>query len=546
MTETKRHWAFLLLPAFAAVATLGVAACGSSDEGASDDGPAAEAASDGSLLPGSTSLTTAPPDGPIPAVQEIDVDPDDPMNDDPIPEGATRIRYAYGPIEVTSGANNIVFSEDAVPRPDVPGYIVRISPNLRQADGTTIPSDQVMFHHGVWLNTSREDPTASLPERIFAAGEEKTIATMPAGYGYDYDPEDEWILNYMLHNLTAATEELWITYDLDLIPADAPQAEGMATARPIWMDVQNGSAYPVFDVLLGSGEGGTYTYPDQAAPDDDGRQKAEWTVDRDSVILFGAGHLHAGGTSVDLFVRRGDREVQLVNSRAEYYDPNGPVSWDLAMTATPDDFRVAVQAGDVLRISTTYDSERAAWYESMGIMVLSMADAGTGPDEGVDPFETAPSLDGEVTHGHLEENSNHGGEPTELPDVTELPDGAIATEVDIDGFGYSDGDLESYPSDVPTVRAGEEIRFENLEAEANENGIWHTVTSCEAPCNRSTGIGYPLADGRFAFDSGQLGDAGEPTAGRVTWTTPTDLEPGTYTYFCRIHPGMRGAFRVVE
>jgi plastocyanin len=30
----------------------------------------------------------------------------------------------------------------------------------------------------------------------------------------------------------------------------------------------------------------------------------------------------------------------------------------------------------------------------------------------------------------------------------------------------------------------------------------------------------------------------------VTWKTPRDLGPGTYTYFCRVHPFMRGAFRV--
>ena len=48
----------------------------------------------------------------------------------------------------------------------------------------------------------------------------------------------------------------------------------------------------------------------------------------------------------------------------------------------------------------------------------------------------------------------------------------------------------------------------------------------------------------MVFDSGELGDAGPPTAGRVTWETPGDLDDGTYTYFCRIHPFMRGAFRV--
>ena len=61
---------------------------------------------------------------------------------------------------------------------------------------------------------------------------------------------------------------------------------------------------------------------------------------------------------------------------------------------------------------------------------------------------------------------------------------------------------------------------------------------------RSTGIAYPLADADIAFDSGELGVTGPPTAGRLTWSTPTDLPDGTYTYFCRIHPFMRGAFRV--
>ena len=46
------------------------------------------------------------------------------------------------------------------------------------------------------------------------------------------------------------------------------------------------------------------------------------------------------------------------------------------------------------------------------------------------------------------------------------------------------------------------------------------------------------------FDSGELGVAGPPTAGRVDWSLPTDIPTGTYTYFCRIHPSMRGAFRV--
>ena len=33
-------------------------------------------------------------------------------------------------------------------------------------------------------------------------------------------------------------------------------------------------------------------------------------------------------------------------------------------------------------------------------------------------------------------------------------------------------------------------------------------------------------------------------ANRVSWSTPSNLKAGTYTYFCRVHPFMRGAFRV--
>ena len=72
---------------------------------------------------------------------------------------------------------------------------------------------------------------------------------------------------------------------------------------------------------------------------------------------------------------------------------------------------------------------------------------------------------------------------------------------------------------------------------------------CKAPCNRGTGIGYPLARGPIKFDSGQLGFGTGLSSGvttqSATYTTPPLTKPGkTYTYFCRIHPFMRGSVRV--
>jgi plastocyanin len=32
----------------------------------------------------------------------------------------------------------------------------------------------------------------------------------------------------------------------------------------------------------------------------------------------------------------------------------------------------------------------------------------------------------------------------------------------------------------------------------------------------------------------------------LTWSTPKNLPPGTYTFYCRIHPFMRGVFRIIQ
>jgi plastocyanin len=121
-----------------------------------------------------------------------------------------------------------------------------------------------------------------------------------------------------------------------------------------------------------------------------------------------------------------------------------------------------------------------------------------------------------------------------------VPNGYV---IDIDNFAYASGDM-SIATSVPTIKQGQSITFNNLDAPLL-NGIWHTITDCEAPCDGSTGVAYPIANGKVIFDSGELGEGGPPAAGRTTWSTPTDLPPGTYTYYCRIHSFMRGAFRVV-
>jgi plastocyanin len=455
-------------------------------------------------------------------------------------EGVQHLQYRYGPVKLVPGANSIEFDATDL-KPSVPGYITRFEPNLIRADGTVPAVDELHLHHAVWL--MRSYPT-------FAAGEEKTIFQFPRGYGYRYDPADPWILNHMIHNLLPGEESAYITWEIDFVPMTAAGAQGMKEAKPLFLDVAGLRAYPVFDVQRRwGGRDGRYTFPDDAR----GAERAkvgEWrrhVAERPMTLLGTAGHLHPGGLQTDLVVTRGGRRRKLFTSEAKYWEPAGAVSWDVAMTTTDPGWRIDVRPGDELSISATYDTRKASWYESMGIMFTWYAD-GAGHGGGVDPFTTAVDTTGKVTHGRLPENSNHGGQRIAgVPDPRRLLSGTRTKTVAIRDFLYGRGDL-SAPGRAgrpPVVRPGQSLTFRN--DDSDRRPIYHTITACKAPCNRQTGVAYPLANGPVDFDSGELGFGprfATAAANRDTWKTPRNLRAGTYTYFCRVHPFMRGAFRV--
>ena len=452
--------------------------------------------------------------------------------------GLQHLHYKFGPLAITPGQNTIEFKPNNL-KPQVPGYITRFTPNLTYTNGKVPPVDVLHLHHGVWVMNLY--PT-------FAVGEEKTISQFPQGYGYKYEPSDGWIMNYMLHNLEPTRTSVYITYDIDFLPMDSPAAGGITPIHPLWMDVAGIKTYPVFDVPKGGGARGRYTFPDQARGAERAKIGAahQFTADKDVTLISTAGHLHPGGLYTDLKGTRAGKPANLFRSEAKYFEPAGAVSWDFAMTATKPDWKIALNPGDTLDVSATYDSKRASWYESMGIMEVWWADGHVAGS--VDPFTSPVDWHGVVTHGHLPENDNHGGGSFGLPDARRLLSGGSTTRVDISNFVYGHGDLTAGGrlSRPPTVKQGQSLTFRNLD---NSRTIYHTITACRAPCNGRTGVAYPLADGPVRFDSGELGTGSKfatAAAQRVTWKTPKNLRPGTYNYFCRIHPFMRGAFRVVK
>jgi hypothetical protein len=496
------------------------------------------------------------------------------------PPGAQVLKYKFGPLKIQPGQNliNVDLQKE---RPNVDGWIVGFMPGLIDAKtGKSPPVSEVHLHHAVWLVDFK--PT-------FAVGEEKTNYYAPQGYGWRYTTQQTWVINHMVHDLVGGSHTVYITYTMWFIPDSAPEAAGIHEISTQWMDVEGPKPYPVFNALKGSGKNGKFTFPDDAKnpyPDRPANPRNVWVANRDATLVGTSGHLHPGGLWTDLDITRDGRTVRIFRSRANYYEPSGAVSWDVAMSAAGPNWRVHIKKGDILSVHATYDTTKASWYEVMGIMVVQV----TKDDEGgVDPFTDQVDQTDYLTHGRLAENKDPAGVRrvnTAYANSIRLRQGPFISKVVIRNFGFSQGDLlvSGKRGLPPSVPQGGSLTFVNRD---NPLAVrFHTVTSCKAPCNKGSGIGFPLANGAGLFDSGELGygptvnlggllDGGDnavpltavvdkPTAksncagvpglakaisvgcvGAITWKTPTNLAPGTYTYFCRIHPFMRGAFRVV-
>ena len=473
------------------------------------------------------------------------------------------------------------------PNSNAQGYITRFSPSMVEiGEGGKLTTPSVWdlhLHHVVWL-APNGGPT-------FASGEEKTIPKFPQGYGFKAGGDSTWGLNYMIHNLTASGgRQIYITWEMDWVPETAPARTDINPARIQWLDVAGApQLYPVFDAERGfDADGdGEFVFPDDvptdpAAPGYEERSKISnsgtWTVPNGgTTLVFGAGHLHPGGLHVDLEVARdgpdsgsvdGDDPAEvrpLLRSDAKYYEPAGAVSWDVSMTATRADWRISLKAGDTVSIDATYDVKKASWYESMGILPLAVSNASDPAAK--DPFDDEAAVramydaGGILTHGRLPENIDRKADKDlKLPDPRKLKSKGKVSKagIVIDAFRYSKGGysaFKGFPKDSmrpPVIRPGQSVAFTNYDAilaMPDTEQAWHSITSCKAPCNRGSGIGYPLANGPIKFDSGQLGygtgTSTEVTTGTSTYTTPPLTKAGkTYTYFCRIHPFMRGSVRV--
>ena len=195
------------------------------------------------------------------------------------------------------------------------GYMTRFQPSMVEIK----PSGKLVtpavwdlhLHHVVWLPPSGG---------TLAAGEEKTIATLPQGYGIKLDATANWLLVHMLHNLTAEPDrKVYLTWQIDWVPETQPARTDISPIRGEFMNVANGGAYPVFDAEreFDADGDGKFVFPDDVSSDPadasfEERDKISgqntWVVPstytNGVTLLRAGGHLHPGGLTVDLEVAR--------------------------------------------------------------------------------------------------------------------------------------------------------------------------------------------------------------------------------------------------
>lgn len=246
------------------------------------------------------------------------------------------------------------------PSPAVDGYVVGLTADVVDADGNVVPYYNVMLHHVVLAKVLRPDLTCSrgLPaERFYAEGEERFSLSLPAGYGYPNRASDVWGLVYMLMNHRARTDTVYVRYTVRYVTD-----EQLTPVTPVWLDVRNCSADPVFDVPGTGGRGSSYA------------QTYDWVAPSSGRLVAGGAHLHGGGLKLELADTTCGRTLFTSDPSWLNSEPK-PLLHEVSpshMTTFTTTEGVPVAAGDRLRLTAVYDNS-LPHTRVMGIMILYLA-----------------------------------------------------------------------------------------------------------------------------------------------------------------------------
>lgn len=274
--------------------------------------------------------------------------------------------YRNGPITINPyevKTNFEDYQEALVPHLKQDAFVTAMNYDVTDARGNKMPVSRVMLHHIVFMNLAKRDRTCNeitlfddktklsfLPDRFYAAGEERGELALLPGYGYKTNATDAWRMVWMLMNHRQKKDTAYIEYNVtydtnpDLTPVES-----------YWLDVENCRADPVFTVPGGGKQGSTY------------RRTYTFTMPEGGRIVS-TGNPHAHGGLKNLVVSQpdcGDREITRATPawgekkhiyytlRPKLHEP-GPIH----MSETRSQQGIPVAAGQRLKLTATYDNER--------------------------------------------------------------------------------------------------------------------------------------------------------------------------------------------
>jgi hypothetical protein len=276
----------------------------------------------------------------------------------------------YGPFDV--GRGQMLEVNDLVKAPPEAGFITGMRATLVDGAGRKIAHHMVHLHHAVWVNPTKQDMTCDRfgganfdVDRFFATGKERTKVALPEGHGYYWGnqpayglPDPFWVIAAHLDGMHGSSET-YIRLNLDFVPTTDPSS--MVDVKPVWLDVRNCEADPVYDVPRRPArrvhkEVWSYTMPEA------GR------------FISMGGHLHDGGKR--LVLRNATTDTHIYTSKAIYGMRSQP--WYLTQMTSSELPGVPVAAQDELVLTSVYNSthrltRRLSWRDVMGIMVGYLA-----------------------------------------------------------------------------------------------------------------------------------------------------------------------------
>ena len=438
-----------------------------------------------------------------------------------------------------------------VPTPNADGYITHMETDvIDDVTGDQVPISRLMLHHIVFINASKQDSTCAgkgfvgfggekdfgntfAPQRFYAAGEERAKMSMPPGYGYQTNHSDPWAVVAMVMNHRAVADHAYIHYEVTI---NDGSGGALQPVKPYWFDVRDCHADPIYNVpsvakKAKKGKKGKKSSASAASKHKKGHGKkgkkrkkkvaAAPTTDETEDVTFhesgyliaGAGHVHGGAIKETLTEPNcGNRQVAesdptwgladhpFYNVRPILHEP-GPIN----MSAFRDTTGLPVNAGETLRLNSIYDDSQPH-VRVMGIMIAYFA-ANPSVTQNCGPIPNWEVL-------RTNQAGRSGPIPFTIP-LTGLDANGQATPINA-----PPGQLQNAGRNTVIPVGDRFFGAPNLRVKQGSYLTWqfasqelHNVTLANGPL----GIGSDNLDGNRTF-------------------TEKLNRPGTYRFFCALHP----------